>query len=243
MTVTKEDLAILEKFDFDVSPIGVKFTVKRSEGVARLDEKMTFCEMLKHAQKGHAFYADIDNHTCEGGLHVLGHADASEPFISGEFGAELKIFDGTRAASRLYLNIPKIGRGVVKYVTFSPIDKLSFHPDLLILLADTRQTEILLRGMSYRTGQMWESKFSPAIGCAWVFIYPYLSGKLNYAITGLGHGMRRRNLFPEGLQLVSIPFDLLPAILQTLEDMPWILPAYQADGPEFVRQLMDDLGI
>lgn len=243
MTFTKEDLAILDEFHFDVQPVGVKFLVKRPDLVDRLGENMAFCEMLKRAQEGDAFYADAGNHTCEAGRYVLGQAEALEPFISGEFGAGLQIFDGPRAASRLYLYIPKIGRGVVNYVAFSPLDKLPFEPDVLILLANTNQTEILLRAMSYRTGQMWLSKFSPAIGCAWVFIYPYLTGELNYTMTGLGHGMKRRKLFPEGLQLVSIPFDLLSSLLQTLQDMPWILPAYEPDGPEFVRRLLTELGI
>jgi hypothetical protein len=73
---------------------------------------------------------------------------------------------------------------------------------------------------------MWISKYTPATGCAWVNIYPYLSGELNYTITGLGHGMKRRKLFPEGRQIISIPFDLLPSQLQTLQVMPWALPAY-----------------
>jgi uncharacterized protein (DUF169 family) len=111
-------------------------------------------------------------------------------------------------------------------VAFSPLGRLSFDPDLLILLAETHQTEILLRAMSYRTGEVWESKFTPAIGCAWTYVYPYLSGKLNYSVTGLGHGMKRRKLYPEGRQIVSIPFDLLPSILMTLHEMPWVLPAY-----------------
>jgi uncharacterized protein (DUF169 family) len=243
MTLTKKELAILDKFDFDIQPVGVKFSVKRPDRVDRLGEKMAFCEMLKMAQEGNAFYADAENHACDAGRYVLGQADALEPFISGEFGAGLQIFEGTRAASRLYLYIPKIGRGVVNYVAFSPLNKLPFEPDVLILLANTNQTEILLRAMSYRTGQMWMSKFSPAIGCAWVYIYPYLTGELNYATTGLGHGIKRRKLFPEGLQLVSIPFDLLPPLLQTLQDMPWVLPAYEPDGMEFVRRLMIELGI
>ena len=243
MTLTKEDLAILDKFDFDVQPVGVKFLARRPDMVERLDENMAFCEMLKRAQEGNAFFADAENHTCEAGLYVLGQADAPEPFISGEFGAGLKIFEEARSASRLYLYIPKIGRGVVNYVAFSPLDKLPFDPDLLILLANTNQTEILLRAMSYRTGKMWLSKFSPAIGCAWTYIYPYLSGELNYSITGLGHGMKRRKLFPEGQQIISIPFDLLSSLLQTLQDMPWVLPAYKPDGAEFVRRLLIELGI
>jgi uncharacterized protein (DUF169 family) len=211
--------------------------------VERLEENMTLCEMLKRAQEGDAFFADKENHTCEAGLYVLGQADAPDPYVSGEFGARLKIFEEPRSASRLYQYIPRIGKGVVNYIAFSPLNKLLFDPDVLIILAKTSQTEILLRAMSYRTGKMWSSKFSPAIGCAWIFIYPYLTGELNYTMTGLGHGMKRRKLFPEGQQLLSIPFDLLPSMLQTLQDMPWVLPAYEPDGAEFVKRLCDELGL
>jgi uncharacterized protein (DUF169 family) len=243
MMLTKEGLAVLDKFGFEVPPVGVKFLAKRPDKIERLAEKMAFCEMLKKAQQGHAFFAGVENHACEAGLYVLGQADSPEPFISGEFGAGLQIFEGPRSASRLYLHIPKIGRGVIHYVALSPLDKLPFDPDLLVLLASTEQTEILLRAMSYRTGEMWESKFTAAIGCAWTYIYPFLSGKLNYSITGLGHGMKRRKLFPEGRQVISIPFDLLPSILRTLQEMPWVLPAYKPDGMEFVGRLITKLGI
>ena len=243
MILTKKDLAILDKFEFDVQPVGVKFLAKRPDRVERLDENMALCEMLKKAQEGNVFYADKENHTCDAGPYVLGQADAPEPFISGEFGAGLRIFEDARSASRLYQYIPRIGKGVVNYVAFSPLNKLPFDPDVLIILAKTSQTEILLRAMSYRTGKMWSSKFSAAIGCAWIFVYPYMTGELNYTMTGLGHGMKRRKLFPEGQQLVSIPFDLLPSILQTLQDMPWVLPAFEPDGPEFVRRLLVKLGI
>jgi uncharacterized protein (DUF169 family) len=243
MTLTKQDLAILDKFNFDVEPVGVKFLGRRLDTIERLDGKMALCEMLKRAQEGQVFYTDAGNHTCEAGLYVLGQADAPGPFISGEFGAGLKIFAEPRSASRLYHYIPKIGSKVVNYVAFSPRDKLPFDPDVLIILANAGQTEIILRAMSYRTGKMWLSKSSPAIGCAWIYIYPYLTGELNYVITGLGHGMRRRKLFPEGRQLISIPFDLVPSLLQTLREMPWVLPAYEPNGQEFVRQLLAELGI
>jgi uncharacterized protein (DUF169 family) len=243
MTVTKQDLAVLDGFDFDVQPVAVKFSAIRPGQVDRLGEKLAFCEMLKRAQQGNAFFADAENHACEAGLYVLGQADAPEPFINGEFGAGLQIYEAPRSASRLYQHIPKLGQGVVHYVAFAPMDKLNFDPDILILLADTRQTEILLRAMSYRTGQMWISRYTPAIGCAWIYIYPYLSGELNYTISGLGHGMKRRELFPAGRQIISIPFDLLPSLIQTLQEMPWVLPAYKPDGLEFVRRLTDKLGL
>jgi uncharacterized protein (DUF169 family) len=243
MMLTKEYFSILDKFAFDVPPVAVKFLADRPDMPERLGEKMALCEMLKKAQEGTSFFADRENHTCEAGLHVLGQADASGPFVSGKFGAGLRIFEGPRAASRLYGYLPRIGKGVANYIAFSPLNKLAFDPDVLILLAKTSQTEILLRASSYRTGEMWASRFSPAIGCAWIYAYPYLTGELNYAMTGLGHGMKRRNLFPEGRQLVSIPFDLLPSILQALQDMPWVLPAYEPDGNDFVKHLLMNLGV
>jgi uncharacterized protein (DUF169 family) len=243
MKIMKTDLKILEQFNFKIQPVGVKFLADRPDMLGRLDEKMALCEMLGKAQEGNVFFADAKAHTCEAGLHVLGQADASEPFVSGKFGAGLEIFEGPRAASRLYRYLPRIGKGVVNYVAFSPLNKLAFEPDVLIILAEPAQTEILLRAMSYKTGKMWSSKFSAAIGCAWVFVYPYTSGELNYVVTGLGHGMKRRKLFPEGQQLVSIPFDILTTMLHNLQEMPWVLPAYKPDGMEFVGQLLMKLGI
>jgi len=243
MTLTKKQLHIFDKFDFDIPPVGVKFMVQRPDTVERLQGNMALCEMLSKAQKGDAFFADAQNHTCGAGLYVLGQADITAPFASGNFGAGLKIFEAPRSAGRLYHYIPKIESGVANYIAFCPLDRLEFDPDLLILLASTSQTEILLRAMSYRTGSMWVSKFSAAIGCAWTYSYPFLTGRLNYFVTGLGHGMKRRKLFPEGRQIISIPFDLLPSMIQTLQEMPWVLPAYKPDGPEFVRRLIDKLGI
>ena len=55
MILTQEQLAILDKFDFDVPPVGVKFFAQRPDMVERLDEDMALCEMLKRAQEGNAF--------------------------------------------------------------------------------------------------------------------------------------------------------------------------------------------
>ena len=243
MIFTEKEREVFDRFKFDIPPVGVKFLPRPPEGIDRIEEKLAFCEMLKKAQEGRVYFADAASHACDAGMYVLGQTEAPAPYISGEFGAGLKIFEEPRSASRLYHYIPRIRPGVVNCVALSPLNKLSFTPDVLVFQAKTNQTEILLRAMSYRTGQMWSSKYSAAIGCAWILVYPYLTGELNYVITGLGHGMRRRKLFPEGYQMVSIPFDLLPSLLQNLQDMPWTLPAFQPDGNEYVQQLVNNLGL
>lgn len=242
MILTENDVAVLGRFEFSVQPVGVKFLVKQPENMERLTEKVALCEMVVKAQQGNVFYAGREDHSCDAGTYVLGQTDAPEPFISGQFGAGLQIFESPRSASRLYAYIPRIKKNQVNFVAFAPLDRLSFDPDLLIILARTAQSEILMRAMSYKSGEMWSSRMSAAIGCAWLFVYPYLSGKLNYTTCGFGHGMKRRDLFPEGHQLLSIPFDILPSVLQNLQEMPWVLPAYKPDGMEFVRKVLVEIG-
>jgi hypothetical protein len=55
--------------------------------------------------------------------------------------------------------------------------------------------------------------------------------------------MRRRKLFPEGLMFISIPFDRLPSMLETLKEMPWVPEPYKPEGLEFVKQLCIKLGL
>ena len=88
---------------------------------------------------------------------------------------------------------------------------------------------------------MWKTKFTNVLGCSWIFIYPYLSGEMNYGIMGLSHGMGRRKLFPEGLQFVVFPYLMMPSVLQALQDMPWVLPSFEPDGAEFFKRTGDKL--
>ena len=163
--------------------------------------------------------------------------------MSGEFGAGLGAFQDTRAAARVYNYIPRIARNAANHVVFSPLNKLSFDPDVLIFLVPTSHAWILLRAMSYQTGKMWSSRYSSVIGCSWLLVYPYLSGDVNFVASGLGFGMRRRQLFREGLQFIAVPFDQLSSILQTLRDMPWVPEPFKPDGLEYVKQLRIRLGL
>jgi uncharacterized protein (DUF169 family) len=241
--IGKDELAILEKFGLEVEPVGVKYLTGIPTDIKQLDTKMTLCQMLRKAQDGDSFYAGPENHTCDAGPYVLGQVEIKEQFINGEWGAGLGVFLDPRAASRLYHYIPKIAGKVVEYIALAPISKMTFDPDVLVIFARTGQTEIMLRAMAYKTGQMWSSKYSSAVGCAWMLVHPYLSGEINYGITGLGFGMKRRKLFTEGLQWLSIPFTVLPSFLQTLREMPWEPPPYKPDGLEYVERLKARLGL
>jgi uncharacterized protein (DUF169 family) len=239
----KNDWSILEKLGLQAAPVGVKFLSRRPRGSVKLDKKMTLCEMLKDAFNGDSFYAAAKNHACEAGLYVLGQTELAEQYHNGSFGAGLGVFRDKRAAGSIYEYIPRMTRRAAEYIALSPLSQMKSDPDIAIILADTTQTEIILRAMSYGTGDMWHSRYSSAIGCAWLFIFPHMSGEINFIPTGLGFGMRRRKLFPEGRQFISIPINQMSYMMKTLKEMPWVPRPYQPDGTEYVKNLRITLGL
>ena len=243
MSSIQQDLSIFNKFNFEKPPVGVKFLPTKPDGIERLDKILDFCEMLVEAQNGSTFYVTKENFTCIGPL-LLGMVDGDPIFQSGQVGPKLEVFKEARANRRIYQFIPKLAKDTVNYVTFSPLGQLSFEPDVLIVTANPSQAEILLRASSYTTGKMWSSKGTHVAACAWLYIYPYISGELNFTITGITFGMRARRLFPEGLILLSIPWDLLPSMVENLQDMKWVLHSYTIGREEHkkkVKRIVDAL--
>jgi uncharacterized protein (DUF169 family) len=237
------DLSIFERFAFENPPVGVAFLYDRPEGMERLDTRAPFCGMVVEAHKrGTPFYIDIDNHGCPPGTHVLGH-ELPDAVEGGNLGPELRIFKGAYANRRALAAAPTFPKGTVNYVAFAPLDQLSFSPDLLIILTDsTSQAEILLRALSYTTGKVIASKMTLVVGCAWLYAYPYLSGEVNHLTTGLGFGMKAQKVFPEGRQLISIPYDQLPTITLNLREMEWVPPSYAGEDPDFDKRVFAKFG-
>lgn len=236
MSSIQQDLSIFEKFDFGQPPVGVKFLPSKPKGIKQLDKILDLCEMLPEAQAGNAFYATRENFTCVGPL-ILGMMEHEPIFESGQVGPKLGVLKEPRANQRIYDVIPKLRKGTSDYVAFAPLDKLNFDPDVLTVTANVSQAETILRALSYSSGRMWSARGTTVIGCAWLFVYPYLSGELNFTVTGFGHGMKVRKLFPEGLILMSIPFDLLPGVVTNLQEMPWVPHSYTITPAEHKKKM------
>ena len=227
---------------FEVPPVGVKYSVEPPDAIPRLDGTMRLCEMLRHAQQGNAFYAGAENHFCGAALYSLGK-DLPLVYTSGVYGTGLEVFDSPRSGSRLYDHIPRLeDRRGIEYVTLAPLGKLADAPDLLLFAAREEQAEVLLRAMSYSTGKMWTSKSTGVIGCSWLFVYPYLTGEVNYTPI-LSMGMRALKVFTPGTHLLSIPLDVCAMVLDSLKRMPITLTALGPGGDEFRTKLLTRLGL
>lgn len=218
-----KDYSILENIDFEYSPVAVKFLLNKPQGIEPFRSSAPICRMLKDAQDRPPFYAGRGNFACVDTL-VLGLEDPDPVTESGQIGVKERIYQEARANARIYGHIKRIPKDTVRYVAFSPLSKLSFSPDLLIFTATPSQAEIIFRALSYSTGKPVTSRCTPVLMCGWIFSYPYLTGEMNYVVTGIGYGMKNQKLLPEGLFLISIPYDVIPMLLKNLQEMEWVLP-------------------
>jgi uncharacterized protein (DUF169 family) len=240
MRPLQTNLSIFSKFDFERLPVGIKLSFSRPEGIGPLasDKSLSLCEMLVEAQRANQpFFLDRSIHeTCVG--KVLLGMQGMEPFAeSGQIGERLQIFQEARANYAFYRHVPKFAAHVVNYVTFARLDQLTFEPDLLIITASHSQAEIVMRSMTYSTGELYNSTTTPVMGCAWIFIYPFQSGKVNYLIPEMVHGMKGRELFSKDSVVISIPYHWIPTMTRNLQEMVWHLPSHRGK-----QQYLEEFG-
>ena len=218
MTARPRDYSIFDRFNFEIRPVGISYSLRKPEGVKPLDKSLALCELSQEAQDG-SFYASRETLQC--GEHVVGFADFPPIMYSGQLGREFSMFKNPAANRRVYDYIPIMAKDSVEYVTCTPVEQMTFAPDVMIIVANTNQAEIILRASSYANGKMWSSRSSTCLACAWLYAYPYLNGELNYTVSGLGFSMKAREVLPEGLIIISLPGDLLGTIMENLDDMEW----------------------
>lgn len=230
MRPLQTDLSIYSKFGFERPAVGIKFLFFQPDGMDPLtaDKNLSLCEMLVEAQQtSNPFYFGHNfKEACVGKI-LLGMQDMEAFAESGQIGERLQIFQESRANYAFYQHVPKFERNIVNYLAFAPIEKLEFEPDLLIISADHTQAEIVMRSMTYSTGELYNSRTTPVMGCAWVFVYPFQSGNVNFVIPEMVHGMKGRQLFPKDSILISIPYQWIPTMTRNLQEMTWHLPSHR----------------
>ena len=242
--LSDEARAVLCALPCEYVPVAIKFCAVSPEHAGlrypKMSERMSLCQFVSHAQQTKtAFYIDKTNENCMGRT-VLGMADEPPLGASGQAGYDFGVFRDQNANSRLYYQIPKAIRNTINYVVFAPVDQCEFNPDLMIFVGNTKAADIILRATSYISGDLWESKSSSVLSCAWTYMYPWLSGKVNFTQTGLHHGMSRRKVYPEGLTVISVPYQKLDELVLALREMDWELIAFrdtEEDRQELTRRM------
>lgn len=219
MPVTKLDYSVFNKFNFERKPVGVKFSLDKPEGIEQTDKSFALCELFKEAQNGKPFYITQENVQC--GEQVLGMKDYPPVMYSGQLGPMFAMFKNAGANRRIYDYVPHLPKDSARYIAHASLDRMTFEPDLLIFTASPSQAEIILRASSYTDGKMWHAKATTCLACAWIYAHPYLTGEMNYTVSGLGFSMKARGVLPDGLIIITFAFDAIPSLIENLQAMEW----------------------
>lgn len=197
-------------------PIAISFSTEPPEGVEQLKGRIRFCQMLDNVRfEGVSFYTIAENHGCDGGAYSCGLIPASDRLKTGEFLAkDLGLFGSTRAARRFISSNPRIEPGTVKVVTFSPLEKTTFEPDVVVLICNAKQGMEIAEAVAYESGKHTWGLTGPPI-CSAVVAYPFLTGEVVYSLGDVG-ARRSMKVRAEDI-FVGIPAELLPGIVENLE--------------------------
>jgi uncharacterized protein (DUF169 family) len=215
------DYGILDALEFTRRPVGVKFLPYRPEGIERIGRSLNFCQMFTEAQTSAPFYVQREDLHCVEPL-ILGMQTLDPVLVSGLVGEMDDLYEELRANQKIYHLIPRMLQGSVKTVVFASVDRLTFDPDVLVITTDnTDQARIIMRASVYSTGEAWSSKGTPVLACSWMYVYPYMSGEINYMVSGMSMGMQTLKVLPQGLMIICIPWQKLPMVLTNLGKMNW----------------------
>ena len=223
------DKALLAKLELVYPPIAIKYRFEAPDAPHYDGQPLAFCQFVKYAQDtGRHFYTDVNDDACYGKL-VLGMTGLPPVTASGQAGYDFGCFKTPIANQQLYQKLPILVPNTIHYVEFCPAADCDFDPDLLLFVADLPQADILMRATSYISGDLWESRSSPVLSCAWMYAYPIISGKVNHITTGYYHGLKRRKAYPPNLRMIAVPFRKMPEFFQALGEMDWTLIAFRED--------------
>ena len=196
------------------SPIAISFSTKAPKGVEQIKSEMRLCQMLDKVRfDSEIFYTTSDNHTCDGGSSSCGMKDLSERIKNGEFLLKMGLFGSERAARRFINSNPRIESGTVKVVTFSPLEKVTFEPDVIVQICSAKQGMIIAEAFAYESGKRTLGMTGPPI-CSSIVAAPFLTGEVVYSFGD--HGARNNMRIKDEEVFVGIPAELLPCIVENL---------------------------
>lgn len=196
-------------------PVAISFSNKPPEGIEPLNGKLRLCQMVDKVRlEGSSFYTTVKNHQCDGGSGSSGMKEMSEKIKNGEFLCKLGLFGTDRAARRFIASNPRIPSGTVKIVTFAPLGKAGFEPDVVVFLCNARQGMLIAESFAYNTGKRTLGMTGPPI-CSAVVAAPYLTGEITYSFGD--HGAREYMKVSDGEAYVGIPTELLTEVADNID--------------------------
>ncbi|WP_407282595.1 DUF169 domain-containing protein [Methanolobus sp. WCC1] len=210
---------ILQMNTSPVAVLLVKADEKIPKGIPRIDETVRHCQMVDNVRRlGKPFYATLEDHQCKGGAAVMGLVEMSPKLRSGELYYNLNHFATVDSARTTMENVPMVEANSIKAVVYAPLEKATFKPDVVLIIANPRQVMQLSQALLHKDGGRVKSGFAGKQSiCADGVSYPYLTGEAG--VTVGCSGSRKYTEIQDEELIMSVPVDMLAQLVESAKTM------------------------
>lgn len=217
----KQSVDLIEAYlDLDRKPVGIKFFFDRDEfinfQVPQRDTKVTYCNSVQLAGKGHSMKLTKENQAYPNGAMALKMKDIPEPMASGKARFSKHIYHDVETSKSisddmLFLEEEPVGIAVM------PLDNYEEAPDVVVVIGSTYNVMRIIQGNGYFNG--YTSNFR-TVGlqavCQDLTTYPHNTKDIN--ISFLCPGTRLvANWTPDEIG-VGIPFEKWYEIVEGVKE-------------------------
>lgn len=218
---------MVECLKLKTSPVAVKLISKGGEipgGIKKVDEVMTHCQFVDRVRRtGEEFYTLGEDQMCKIGAGTLGLNEIPPEVPSGEsYYKEFELFSTQGAARRTVERIPILPPNSTESVMYSPLEKASFVPDVVVFICNPKQIMLLTQAYVYKNGGRLETSFVGTQSlCSEAVVQIYKEGKIGVGVGCLGS--RTYSKIEDEEMIMGIPVELLADVVSGLKE---ICPKY-----------------
>ncbi|WP_094227941.1 DUF169 domain-containing protein [Methanolobus psychrotolerans] len=213
---------LIDILQINTSPVAVHLVKTDEEipaGINHIGETTRHCQMVDNVRRlGTQFYSFLDDQMCKGGAAVMGLTEMSPKLKSGEVYYNLNHFSSLDSAKSTMGRVPMVEANSIKAVVYSPLEKVTFKPDVILIIATPKQVMELSQALLHKSGGRVNAGFAGKQSvCADGVAYPYLTGEAGVTI-GCS-GSRKYTEIQDEEMILSIPVDMLPAMVESAKSM------------------------
>jgi uncharacterized protein (DUF169 family) len=214
---------IIDCLKLATSPVAVKLIPKGGEvpaGMNKVDETMRHCQLVDRVRRtGEEFYTLVEDHMCKGGAGAMGLGEMPPKVASGEFYYnKLKQFSTQGAARRTLEKVPKLPPNSTEAILYSPLEKTTFIPDVVVVICTPKQVMLLTQAMMYKTGGRIETSFAGKQSlCSDGVVQVYKEGKIGVTV-GCSGSRTYTNISDEEM-IMGIPIELLASVAEGIKEI------------------------
>jgi uncharacterized protein (DUF169 family) len=214
---------MVKRLKIRTSPVAVKLIPQGEgipEGIKRTDEGMTHCQFVDKARRAREeFYTLSENQMCKIGAGAMGLGAVPEDLVSGElYHKEFELFSTLGASRRTVEMIPTLPPNSTKAVLYSPLEKTSFIPDVVMVFGNPRQVMLLTQAAMYRLGGRLETNFAGTQSvCSDGVVQTYKEGKIGVTVGCTGS--RAYATLTDEEMIMGIPIELVADVVSGLKQI------------------------